>query len=335
MTQGQRNQKYVEGQHWRAEGRLVPFFGNLGISEITAGKIQEYRLHRHQEALKEFGKPLGHSTMHQEIVTLRQTLKTAVRHGWLDRLPDFSEPYRKSPKISHRAWFSLKEYKQLYEATRTRAQEPKKRGFKWEAEQLHDYVLFAVNTGLRPDEAWRLQFRDVTIVFDDNLRKTILEIEVRGKRGTGYCKSMSGAVLPFKRLRSRLRPARIYGANAPTVTSETSAVPNGEWRTPEPTDLIFPKWQRELFKTILDEEKLRIDREGQPRTAYSLRHTYICLRLMEGADIYQIAKNCRTSVEMIEKYYASHIKTSLDAVAINVMRPRKRKSKGASLTDVA
>ena len=29
---------------------------------------------------------------------------------------------------------------------------------------------------------------------------------------------------------------------------------------------------------------------------------------MEGADIYQIAKNCRTSVEMIEKYYASHLK---------------------------
>jgi hypothetical protein len=56
---------------------------------------------------------------------------------------------------------------------------------------------------------------------------------------------------------------------------------------------------------------------------------------MEGADIYQIAKNCRTSVEMIEKYYASHIKTSLDAVAINVMRPKKRKSKQSSLTDVA
>ena len=43
---------------------------------------------------------------------------------------------------------------------------------------------------------------------------------------------------------------------------------------------------------------------------------------MEGADIYQIAKNCRTSVEMIEKYYAAHIKTSLDAAAINIMRPK-------------
>jgi integrase len=335
MTEGQRNKQYVEGQHWRCRVHLLPFFGNLGISEITAGKIQEYRIHRHKEAMAKRNKPPAHSTLHQEIVTLRQVLKTALRHGWLDRLPDFSAPYRSSGKISHRAWFSSDEYQQLYKATRNRAKEPKKRGFKWEAEQLHDYVLFAVNTGLRPDEAWRLQFRDVTIVHDDDLDKTILEIEVRGKRGVGYCKSMPGAVLPFKRLRSRLRPARIYGANAPTQSSETSAVPNGQWRTPEPSDLIFPKWQRELFKTILDEEELRFDREGQPRTAYSLRHTYICMRLMQGADIYQIAKNCRTSVEMIEKYYASHIKTSLDAVAINVMRPKKRKSKETNLTDVA
>lgn len=49
------------------------------------------------------------------------------------------------------------------------------------------------------------------------------------------------------------------------------------------------------------------------------------MRLMEGADIYQIAKNCRTSVEMIEKYYASHIKDRLDTSAINVMRPRSRR----------
>ena len=58
-----------------------------------------------------------------------------------------------------------------------------------------------------------------------------------------------------------------------------------------------------------------------------MRHTYICLRLMEGADIYQIAKNCRTSVEMIEKYYAAHIKTNLDAAAINIMRPKPKKTR--------
>ena len=192
----------------RSANHLVPFFGNLGLSEITSGKVQEYRIHRHQEAVATRGKPPAYNTMHQEIVTLRQTLKTALRHGWLDRLPDLSEVYRSSPKISHRAWFSPEEYKKLYEATRKRAHEPKQSRYKWESEQLHDYVLFSANTGLRPDEARRLQFRDVTIVEDDASGQTILEIEVRGKRGVGYCKSMNGAVRPFERLKARPRPAR-------------------------------------------------------------------------------------------------------------------------------
>jgi len=50
---------------------------------------------------------------------------------------------------------------------------------------------------------------------------------------------------------------------------------------------------------------------------------------MEGADIYQIAKNCRTSVEMIEKYYASYIKTSLDAAAINIRKKKPAKKSEA------
>jgi len=324
ITQGQRSKDYLKGQHWRSTVHLVPFFGHLGLSEITAGKIQEYRIHRHEEAMAKRGKPPAHNTMHQELVALRQTLKTAIRHGWLDHLPDLSEPYRSSPKISHRAWFSPEEYKKLYEATRKRAHEPKQERYKWESEQLHDYVLFSANTGLRPDEARRLQFRDVTIVEDEALGQTILEIEVRGKRGVGYCKSMPGAVRPFERLRARLRPARVDHTRK--EGRGPNAIKNGseELRLPGPTYLIFPKWQRELFKTILDEENLRFDREGRPRTAYSLRHTYICFRLMEGADIYQIAKNCRTSVEMIEKYYAAHIKTQLDAAAINIMRPKPK-----------
>jgi integrase len=231
-------------------------------------------------------------------------LKTANRHGWLPYLPDLSEPYKTGGKVAHRAWFSPDEYRKLYEATRARVKSPKRKRYVWQYEQLHDYVLFMANTGLRPDEASRLEYRDVTIVDDDSTNETILEIEVRGKRGVGYCKSTNGAVVPFQRLKKRNKP--------------------------QPTDRLFPKGHRELFNTILDEENLKFDREKSRRTAYSLRHTYICLRLMEGADIYQIAKNCRTSVEMIEKYYASHIKTSLDASAINVRksRPPVSKAKG-------
>jgi integrase len=321
ITQGERSPTYARGQHARTDGHLIPFFGNMVLPEITSGKVNEYRIRRLEQSKALRGKPLAHNTMHQEIVTLRQIFKTALRHGWIDHLPDLSEPYRSSPKISHRAWFSPEEYKQLYEATRKRALDPKQPRFRWEAEQLHDYVLFATNTGLRPDEAMRLQFRDVMVVEDEGSGQTILEIEVRGKRGVGYCKSTAGAVHPFERLKARTRPDGGPGRSG----SRTASIANGEWHEPEPTDLLFPKWPRDLFNAILEEEKLRTDRDGRPRTAYSLRHTYICLRLLEGADIYQIAKNCRTSVEMIEKYYASHLKTRLDASAINIMKPRPKK----------
>jgi integrase len=194
-------------------------------------------------------------------------------------------------------------------------QKPPKPRWKWVCEELHDYVLFMVNTGLRPDEARRLEFRDVEIVEDRSTGETILEISVRGKRGVGYCKSMPGAVLPFERLRKRFEERQ---------------------GTVQPTDTLFTANHRELLNAILDEEKLKFDREGNRRTAYSLRHTYICFRLMEGADIYQIAKNCRTSVEMIEKFYAVHIKNTIDAAAVNVRRaavpaaPKKRSNGRAS-----
>lgn len=297
ITEGQRNPQYVEDQQRRLKVHLLPFFGEMGLSEVTSGKLQEYRIHRLQKAKAKWGKPPARNTIHQEIVMLRQTLKCAIRHGWLAGLPDFSEPYKASNKISHRGWFSPEEYKELYTATRERAKKPKTKRWKWQSEQLHDYVLFMGNTGLRPDEASRLQYRDVVIVKGEDT-KEILEITVRGKRGVGYCKSMAGAVAPFKRLVERNKP--------------------------KATDIIFEKKHRELFNAVLEELGLKKDREGQPRTAYSLRHTYISMRLMEGADIYQIAKNCRTSVEMIEKYYASHIKNMLDVSAINV---KKRKSK--------
>ena len=59
-----------------------------------------------------------------------------------------------------------------------------------------------------------------------------------------------------------------------------------------------------------------------------LRQAYIRLRLVEYA-IYQIAQSCRTGVEMIEKYYASHLKNTLDAAAINVRKPKRTTGKPA------
>jgi integrase len=315
ITEGQRNKQYVEGIERRLRKYILPFMGPKPLSEVTSGFVQEYFIHRIERTKAEkaekakqdedAGKvadlaPPARNTLHQERVAIRQVLKSALRHGDLSRMPDMSQPYRMNSKISHRAWFSPDEYKELYKATRERVENPRKKRYQEDYQDLHDYVLFMVNTGLRPDESRRIQFRDVKVVDDRDSGQRILEIDVRGKRGVGFCKSMPGAVHPFQRVMKR--------------------------RNPKPTDFLFPQTHHELFNTILGELDLKIDREGQRRTFYSLRHTYICMRLMEGADVYQIAKNCRTSVKMIEEFYASHIKNMVDASVINVRRSKQPKA---------
>ncbi len=301
ITEGNRSPLWVKGQEIRVRLHLVPFFGEMGLSEITAGKVQEYRMDRiatakaRQIANKKVdeetksGKPPARSTLHDEVVTLRQVLKTAVRHKWLSHLPDLSPPYKTQGKIVHRPWFSPAEYKQLYEAARAYAKASQGEKYQWNAEQMYDFVLFMANSGLRPDEAKNLQHRDVAIVKDQATGEHILEIEVRGKRGVGYCKNMPGAVRAYRRLLARPRPVP-----AGNRLSGGSVKEAGEVKLPEPTDLVFPGNYLTIFNGILERAKLKLDRDGNPRTAYSLRHTYICMRLMEGADIYQIAKNCRS-----------------------------------------
>ena len=264
------------------------------------------------------------SSIHKEIVCLRQVLKCANRRGWLPYLPDLTQPFRGPSKISHRAWFSPAEYKHLYEATRRRVENPPKPRWRRSCEQLHDYVLFMANT--RPQAG---RSRTAGIPRRRNRRG-------RGDRRThlgdrGARQTRRRLLQEHARSRHPLRalakpsapPAQRRGPRRRATADEKGFV------RPQPTDSLFDRTHRELFKTVLEEEGMTVDRDGNRRTSYSLRHTYICLRLMEGADIYQIAKNCRTSVEMIEKYYAAHLKNTLDASRINVRKEKvapKRKA---------
>lgn len=246
LTAGERNAGYARSHAVRIKNHLSPFFGKMPLSQITAGAMQDYRQMRTKP--KKDKKPPSRSTLHHEEVTLRQVMKTALRHGWIPYLPDFSAPYKASGKVTHRGWFSHEEYKLLYTATRENAK-----------------AL-------------------------EGTQEEILEIHVHGKRGVGFCKSTTGAVFPFKRLLERNKP--------------------------KPTDRIFPHNHTKQFNRILNLLDLKFDREGNRRSLYSLHHSHISFRLLEGADIYMIAKNCRTSVKMIEQHYATHIKNSIDARVI-------------------
>jgi integrase len=145
---------------------------------------------------------------------------------------------------------------------------------------------------------------------------------------------MPGALRVYQRLLSRPKPVqgetRRQRQQRRKEGGEPPSPPAVEY--PKPTDLLFPGNHIKLFNNLLDRTGLKLDRDEKPRTAYSLRHTYICMRLMEGVDIYQIAKNCRASVEMIEKHHAIHLKNTLDASAINVLKPKIKAKKKTQAT---
>jgi integrase len=148
---------------------------------------------------------------------------------------------------------------------------------------------------------------------------------------------MPGAVRPYERLLARAKPMKTESRRERQRRRGEGGAepPPSKPEYPQPTDPVFPGNHIKLFNGVLNRAKLKLNRDGNRRTAYSLRHTYICMRLMEGADIYQVAKNCRTSVEMIEKFYAAHIKNTLDAAAINIRRPKPTsKAKPQSLKPI-
>jgi len=226
-----------------------PFFGKLGLSEITPARFRNtgFTGMKNPSPSTASHRLINHASGNRGA---SQTLKTAIRQGWLDRLPDLSEPYRSSPKISHRAWFSPEEYKQLYEpheSARTAETGALQMGMRT-ASRLCPVLR---NTGVRRTKpgacnSGRGNRRRRSKRANDSRDRG------RGKRGVGYCKSMTGAVRPFERLKARLRPTRAYEENGKTGPSTTATKPRNCACETDGSD--FSEMAARTFKTILEEE---------------------------------------------------------------------------------
>jgi hypothetical protein len=77
------------------------------------------------------------------------------------------------------------------------------------------------------------------------------------------------------------------------------------------------------FRKILIATDLRKGHLGQNKTLYSLRHTAITNRLLygKGIDLLTLARNARTSVEMIERFYASQLTPEMNIGLLQSRRP--------------
>jgi hypothetical protein len=76
------------------------------------------------------------------------------------------------------------------------------------------------------------------------------------------------------------------------------------------------------FGKILDLTGLRLGLRGQRRTLYSLRHSAITFRLLygEGIDLLTLARNARTSLEMVDRFYASELSAEMNVAMLHSRR---------------
>ena len=79
ITEGQRNEQYVAGHERRLNKHLLPFFGEKGLSKVTAGLVQEYRIERLNKSKAEKGKPPARNVNPPAKLCLRWLNPTSPR----------------------------------------------------------------------------------------------------------------------------------------------------------------------------------------------------------------------------------------------------------------
>jgi integrase len=281
------NQQKLEGKSiylWRDYKTkcdiLSGFFKGTSLEEITPKKMEDYK----QWRINQSGSSISGNTLNKDFITLRQLLKYAQRQEWIKHLPIFPEQRIQSEV---RPWFPPDQWKLLLRASRKRIKETNHPKIKSDRQNLNDFMIFMVHSCLRVGECLSLRYRDVEAVRKKPSYKSFLRMRnINGKRGKGGSgTALFGAVNILGRLKKK----------NPNYSND---------------DLLFPKNHNRGFAELLNTTGLKIDKNsGRARNQKSLRTTGIMYRCMNNKNMDRdtLALHCRTSREMLERFYLKEI----------------------------
>ena len=174
-------------------------------------------------------------------------------------------------------------------------------------------IRFMVNSFVRPGDLRQLQHKHVQVVRGERvyLRMTLPET----KRHDTPMVTLRPAVRVYE---SALSQARAMGLGQP---DDYVFLPAEKDRNYALAVLGF--W----FKWVMREAGVAPeDTLGRLRTLYCLRHTSIMFRLLygQGIDMLTLARNARTSVQMIERFYASALDGEMNVAMLQSRRTSKK-----------
>jgi integrase len=294
VERGERSASTFKSVKKALEGKVKPFFSKIPIDQVNVQTWFKFKEHIYEQNPK-----IKRGTFHQYKNALRLVLNKAYAMGLIERVPEIKDQYSEKRIDAPRPWFSRSEYKTLLAGVRRHIKFLEKAQPRWipAAEELYDYIIWGTNTGCRVSEMSNIRFCDVELKKDgplvlnkDGKRERLNYLIIRnikGKRGTGVCRSFYGAAEAWKRIlkRRNIKDPR------------------------KSTQKIFVEHHRDMFNQILRDNNLKFTATQPPvkRDFVSLRATYISFRLLNGASVYEVANNCRTSVAMIENSYAKYL----------------------------
>jgi len=300
---GERSAGYNKSIAWavqNADWGLLDYFGEMDVRKIRTHTYQEYL------AMLNRKRPdLSSSTLNSLMAAFRNVLKVARNEGVIDIVPatprakakDNPRPFfRFHPLVSK----ELDSYQKLLAGAKKMSDEEiVVRGIPV-TEELYDLLLFLTHSFVRPTttELYSIRHSDVTI--GENPRRLILTVR-NGKTGYRTANTMPAAVSVYERICAR------YPAHK---SEDFIFLPTYENRT------TASKIVQRQFNELLQRESLEVDPQtGKKHMLYSLRHTAICMRIInsEGkVNIFNLAKNAGTSVDQIERFYAKYLPLSAE-----------------------
>lgn len=290
VNRGERSKSYLKGIELILYTDVLPFFGRLDVTEVGPAKWSEY-----EQGLREAKPSLTRQTLHQHRNALRVCLNEAVRKEWIASLPTLKIDAVGKREQKPRIWFEPAEMRRLLKTARAHMLELRKTRWEHDGEECYDFIIWMANTGMRVGEALNVRFCDIDIdeeLGSDQVRRKICLIKnIKGKRGTGECRSWFAAYNAYKRTIARRN-----------ITDPSTS-----------TEKLFLAHHRDMFNAILDKADLKFTSHEprRKRDFVSLRHTYIASRLLHGVSVYDVARNCRTSVTMIENHYTRYLSPRL------------------------
>ncbi len=325
-----------ENDEWRLKKHVLPHFGTLRLDQIDYFSVEQFLSKLTKEKLSA-------ATVNAYIGLVRKVLSYGQLRGAITALP-------RLPKVKRddepRGWFTAREYRKLAQAAKrlsgkiyevrlvkelkegethnrlvvVKSTSKKKEGTRLRtitiSADLRNVIAFMVNSFIRPTDLKNLQHKHIEIIESDERKYLRLSLPKSKKHDTPIV-TMKYAVDVYQ------RQVALYESLGMAKKSDYLFLPNQPNRDSALTDL------QKQMAILLDDCGLRKGPRDEDRSLYSLRHTCIMYRLLygEGLDLLTLARNARTSPEMIDRFYARHLSAEMNVAKLQSKRQHKRSIK--------